>query len=76
MKSVLLYVYKTWKVAQQISNKLQIYTNHCLQHIILRWPENFSNEELWETMNQQPVALQRKIRRWKWKADTLIHRED
>lgn len=75
VKSVLLYACNTRKVAQQISNKLQISINPCLWLIInIRWPENISNDNLWKVTNQQPVTLQIKICRWKWIGHTLHYK--
>jgi hypothetical protein len=61
-----------WKVTQQITNRLQVFINHCLWCIInMRWPETISNEDLWKITTQKPIAVQMKGRKWHWIGHTL-----
>jgi hypothetical protein len=59
VKPVLLLACETWKVTQQVTNRLQVFTNRYLRRIInLRRPETISNENLWKITKQQPIAIQ------------------
>ncbi|KAL6487922.1 hypothetical protein MHYP_G00045480 [Metynnis hypsauchen] len=54
VKAVLLYGSETWRVTNTISNKLHIFINKCLRHILnIRWPEKISNTELWTRTSQR-----------------------
>jgi hypothetical protein len=59
-------------VTQRITNRLQGFVNRSLQCIInIRWPEIISNKDVWKIMNQQPIAIQIKRRKWRWIGHTL-----
>jgi hypothetical protein len=59
VKSVLLSGCETWKVTTQITNKLQVFVNICLQRILrIKWPEVVCNMELWDAAGEKPVASQ------------------
>jgi hypothetical protein len=45
--SVLLYGCETWKITQDIINKLQTFVNRCLHNIMrICWPKTITNEDL------------------------------
>jgi hypothetical protein len=70
--SVLLYGCETWKITQDIINKLQIFVNRCLRNILrIRWPKTITNKELWETTQKIPADREIKIRKWNWIGHTL-----
>jgi hypothetical protein len=70
--SVLLYGCETWKITQDIINKLQTFVNRCLRNILRIWrPKTITNKELWETTQQIPNDREIKIRKWKWFGNTL-----
>ncbi|KAL6485865.1 hypothetical protein MHYP_G00052570 [Metynnis hypsauchen] len=72
VKAVLLYGSETWRVTNTISNKLHIFINKCLRHILnIRWPEKISNTELWTRTSQKPVSEDIKKRKWGWIGHTL-----
>ncbi|KAL6482647.1 hypothetical protein MHYP_G00075190 [Metynnis hypsauchen] len=72
VKAVLLYGSETWRVTNTISNKLHIFINKCLRHILnIRWPEKISNTELWTKTSQKPVSEDIKKRKWGWIGHTL-----
>jgi hypothetical protein len=72
VKSVLLYACETWKVTQQITNRIQVFINRCLRRITnTRRPETVSNEDLRKRPKQQPIAIQIKWRKWSWNGHTL-----
>ncbi|KAL6480961.1 hypothetical protein MHYP_G00090410 [Metynnis hypsauchen] len=53
-------------------NKLHIFINKCLRHILnIRWPEKISNTELWTRTSQKPVSEDIKKRKWGWIGHTL-----
>ena len=59
VKSVLLYRCKTWRTTKTMLLKIQTFFNTCLQCIYnIQWPEMIPNEELWEQVEQEPVAKQ------------------
>ncbi|KAL6491468.1 hypothetical protein MHYP_G00018130 [Metynnis hypsauchen] len=67
VKAFLLYGSETWQVTNTISNKLHIFINKCLRHILnIRWPEKISNTELWTRTSQKPVSEDIKKRKWGW----------
>jgi hypothetical protein len=46
--------------------------NWCLQRILkIYWPAVISNQQLWQTTQQEPIELEIKQRKWKWLGDTL-----
>jgi hypothetical protein len=70
--SVLLYGCATWKITQDIINKLQTFVNRCLCNILrIWWPKTITDKELWETTQQIPIDREIKIRKWKWIGRTL-----
>ena len=72
VKSVLLYGCETWKVTNQITNKLQTFINCCLRRILgTRWPETIRNSELWEVCSETSIEKQVKRRKWRWIGHTL-----
>jgi hypothetical protein len=49
VKSVLLHGAETWRTTVNTTKEIQTFTSNCLRRILpIRWPENISNEELWE----------------------------
>ena len=72
VKSVLLYGSETWRVTNTTSNKLQVFLNNCLRHILnIQWPEKISNKNLWERTQQDPIIQQITRRKWRWIGHTL-----
>ena len=72
MKSVLLYGRETWRTTQTLQQKNQIFFNTCLRRIYkIQWQEKIGNEDLWESMGQEPVAKQILRRKWGWIEHTL-----
>jgi hypothetical protein len=72
VKSVLLYACETWKVAQQISRRMQVFVNRCFCCILnLRWPDILSNEDLWGITKQEPITAPIRKRKWRWIGHTL-----
>jgi hypothetical protein len=70
--SVLVYGCETWKITQDIINKLQTFVNRCLRNILrIWWPKTITNKDLWETTQQIPFGREIKIRKWKWIGQTL-----
>jgi hypothetical protein len=44
------------------TKKIQTFVNNCLKRILqIRWPDNISNEELWQQTKQKPAEI--------WKSD-------
>jgi hypothetical protein len=69
---VLLYGCETWKIKQDIVNKLQTFVNRCLRNILrIWWPKTIINKELWETTQQISINREIKIRTWTWIGHTL-----
>jgi len=63
VKSVLLYVCETWKTANQITRRLQIFVNKCLRRIMnIKWTNKIMNEELWRITHQKSIENQIKRR--------------
>ena len=72
VKSILLYGSETWKLTNQLKNRLQSFINNCLRRILrIFWPNTITNEELWERTKQQLVVLEMKKRKWRWLGHTL-----
>jgi hypothetical protein len=64
--SVLQYGCETWKITQDIINKLQTFVNRYLRKILrIWWTKTITNKELWETAQQIPIDREIKIRKWK-----------
>jgi len=54
VKSVLLYACETWKIANQITRRLQIFVNKRLRRIMnIKWTDKITNEELWRITRQK-----------------------
>ena len=72
VKSVLLYGSKSWKVTNQITNRLQVFVNRCLRRILnIYWPETMSNEQLRKTAKEDSIKNQTRRRKWNWLGHTL-----
>jgi hypothetical protein len=70
--SVLLHGCETWKITQDIINKLQTFVNRRLRNILrIWWPKTITYKELWKTTQQIPTDREIKIRKWKWIGRTL-----
>ena len=72
VKSVLLYSSETWKVTEQITSKLQAFTNSCLRRICrIFWPNVISNINLWQLTSSRPIDKEILERKWRWIGHTL-----
>ncbi|VDP18294.1 unnamed protein product [Schistosoma margrebowiei] len=72
VKIVLLYGAETWRTTKAIIQKIQVSINSCLRKILqIRWPDNISNNVLWERTNQIPAEEEIRKKRWKWIGHTL-----
>ena len=72
VKTVLLYGCETWRVSNASTNKLQVFINRCLRHILgVRWYDRVQNEDLWRVAGQETVDQQIKRRKWRWLGHTL-----
>ena len=72
VKSVLLYGSETWRRTKYLDNKLQVFINKCLRHILrIRWPDRISNEELLQRSKQDPITKSIQVRKWSWVGHTL-----
>ncbi|VDO58263.1 unnamed protein product [Schistosoma margrebowiei] len=72
VKTVLLYGAETWRTTKAIIQKIQVFINSCLRKILqIRWPDNISNNLLWEKTNQIPREEGIKKKHWKWIEHTL-----
>jgi hypothetical protein len=72
VKSVSLYTCETWKTANQITRRLQIFVNKCLRRIMnIKWTDNITNEELRRITQQKTIENRIKIRKWNWIGHTL-----
>ncbi|VDO54469.1 unnamed protein product [Schistosoma margrebowiei] len=59
---VLLYGPETWRTTKAIIQKIQVFVNSCLRKILqIRWPDNISNNALWERTNQ--IVAEEEIRK-------------
>ena len=72
VKSILLYGSETWLVSNSITQRLQTFVNKCLR-IICRifWPNTISNAAQLSLTNAEPIVLQIKRRKWRWKVHML-----
>jgi hypothetical protein len=65
--SILLYGSETWKITNNIIQKLEVFQNRCLRRILqIYWPNKISNQELRSRTGVRPVEMEVKARRWKW----------
>ena len=72
VKSVLLYGSETWRVTDNITNKLQVFINTCLRRIChIFWPEVVINKDLWVLTKSKEVSNQILERKWRWIGHTL-----
>jgi hypothetical protein len=72
VKSVLLYACESWLVSKQVTNLLKTFVNQCLRRILkIYWPAVISNQQLWQTTQQEPTELEIKRCKWKWLGHTL-----
>ncbi|VDP47328.1 unnamed protein product [Schistosoma margrebowiei] len=72
VKTVLLYVAKTWRTTKAIIQKIQVFINSCLRKILrIRWPDTICNNVLWERTNQIPAEEEIRKKSWKWIGHTL-----
>ena len=72
VKSVLLFGSETWRTTNTDIHSLQTFTNKCLRSILkIRWPLVMSNDDLWETTQQNPIDIDIKKRKWGWIGHTL-----
>jgi hypothetical protein len=54
-----LYGAETWRTTVNTTKKIQTFITNCLRRILqIRWPDNISNEELWQRTNQKSVDLE------------------
>ena len=68
----LLYGSESWKVANQITNRLQVFVNRYLRRILnIYWPETISNEELRNRAKEDSIKNQIRRRKWNWIGHTL-----
>jgi len=59
VKSVLLYGCETWKTTNQITRRLQTFTNKCLRRIMnIKWTDKITNEELRRITKQKQIEIQ------------------
>lgn len=64
VKSILLHGSETWLVANDVTNKLQVFANRCLRRIFrIWWPNTISNAELQRKCEQEPVNFQNEIKK-------------
>jgi len=71
---VLLYDCETWKTTNQITRRLQTFTNKCLRRIMnTKWTGKITNEELWRNTKLTPIEIQIKRRKWNWIGHTLCN---
>ncbi|VDO54323.1 unnamed protein product [Schistosoma margrebowiei] len=72
VETVLLYASETWRTTKAIIQMIQVFINSCLRKILqIRWPDNISNNALWERLNQFLVEEEIMKKRWKWIGHTL-----
>jgi hypothetical protein len=72
VKSVNLHACESWLVSKQATNLLQTLVNRCFLRILkVYWPAVISNQQLWQTSNQEPTELEIKRHKWKWLGHTL-----
>ncbi|XP_061191532.1 uncharacterized protein LOC133199675 [Saccostrea echinata] len=64
---VLLYGSESWKVTNNITQKLDTFQTRCLRRILkIFWLNKISNEELYERTQTAAISDQIKEKRWKW----------
>ncbi|XP_061188795.1 uncharacterized protein LOC133196968 [Saccostrea echinata] len=64
---VFLYGSESWKVTNNITQKLDTFQTRCLRRILkIFWPNKISNEELYERTQTAAISDQIKEKRWKW----------
>ena len=62
----------TWRMTDNIRQKLQTFTNRCLRRIMgVFWPLWVTNEELWRITDQKPIDWEIRARKWRWIGHTL-----
>lgn len=68
VKSVLLYSSECWLVVESDMEKISVFHNGCLRYMICHifWPENISNEDLYNKTNCRNVVQEIKHRRLRW----------
>ncbi|VDP67993.1 unnamed protein product [Schistosoma mattheei] len=72
VKAVLLYEAETWRTTKAIIPRIQVFINGCLRKILrIPWPDDMSNNLLWERANQIPAEEEIRKKRWKWTGYTL-----
>jgi hypothetical protein len=72
VKAVLLYGCETWKNLKYITTKLQVFINKSLRKILrIFWPEQVTNNKLWNHTKQPRIELQIRKRKWGWLGHTL-----
>ena len=73
VKSVLLYGSESWKVTNQITNRLHVFVNRYLRRILnIYWPETISNEELRNRAKEDSIKNQIRRRKWNWIGHTVM----
>jgi hypothetical protein len=66
VKSVLRRWCETWKLTNEITNKLRTFVYWILRRVIgIRWPKIISNTDLWETTGEKPIILKVRMRKWR-----------
>jgi hypothetical protein len=54
-------------VSKQVINLLQTFVNQYFRRILkIYWPAAISNQQLWQTTQQEPIELEIKQHKWKW----------
>ena len=58
---------KSGQTTQSLNNKLQVFTNSHLRHILkVWWPNKISNKELWLKIKQEEISTTVMRRKWNW----------
>ena len=64
VKTALLHRSESWKRTKVPGQKLQVFLNKCLRQILnIWWPDRISNEERWQSTQQEPIMKIIKRRR-------------
>jgi len=54
------------------TRKVQTFIDNCLRRILkIKWPETFSNVEIWQRTTQETIEIEIKRKRWGWIGHTL-----
>lgn len=67
IKSVLLYVSEIRGLTERIIAEIQVFVNCRLRYILgVQWPCKISNEDRWQSTNQERVEVSSKTMKWRW----------